>query len=140
MRSRLAARHLSRAGSRGAAQAAQGEADGAPQGLCETQVHGAKHWGRLESAEYMGAAEEAAEAAQNGWSAMLVFKVSLLFFLAGLAEIGGGWLVWAAMREGRPMWWAVVRPAPHARTTRWPTRTTRCCCHRRRSPHRRPMN
>ena len=32
--------------------------------------------------------------------------VSGLFFAAGLAEIGGGWLVWKAVREGAPRWWA----------------------------------
>jgi len=29
-----------------------------------------------------------------------------LFALAALAEIGGAWLVWQAVREGRPWWWA----------------------------------
>ncbi|WP_412026504.1 YnfA family protein [Deinococcus yunweiensis] len=28
----------------------------------------------------------------------------LLFVLAGLAEIGGGYLVWLWLREGRPWW------------------------------------
>ena len=28
------------------------------------------------------------------------------FLAAGLAEIGGGWLVWKAVREGAPRWWA----------------------------------
>ena len=32
--------------------------------------------------------------------------VSGLFFAAGIAEIGGGWLVWKAVREGAPRWWA----------------------------------
>ena len=32
--------------------------------------------------------------------------ISGLFFAAGLAEIGGGWLVWKAVREGAPRWWA----------------------------------
>jgi len=31
-----------------------------------------------------------------------------LFALAGLAEIGGGWLVWQALRGGRPWFWALV--------------------------------
>nr|WP_218913293.1 YnfA family protein [Janibacter alkaliphilus] len=30
----------------------------------------------------------------------------LLFALAALAEIGGAWLVWQAVREGRAWWWA----------------------------------
>jgi small multidrug resistance family-3 protein len=32
--------------------------------------------------------------------------VSGLFLAAGLAEISGGWLVWKAVREGAPRWWA----------------------------------
>jgi small multidrug resistance family-3 protein len=31
-----------------------------------------------------------------------------LFFLAGLCEIGGGWLVWQWMREGRGFTWGLV--------------------------------
>jgi small multidrug resistance family-3 protein len=31
-----------------------------------------------------------------------------LFFLAGLCEIGGGWLVWQWFREGRPLLWGVL--------------------------------
>lgn len=29
-----------------------------------------------------------------------------LFVLAALAEIGGAWLVWQAVRDGKPWWWA----------------------------------
>jgi small multidrug resistance family-3 protein len=32
---------------------------------------------------------------------------TLLFILAGLAEIGGGWLVWQTLRSGRPWSWAL---------------------------------
>ena len=32
----------------------------------------------------------------------------LLFFLAGLCEIGGGWLVWQWMREGRGLSWGLI--------------------------------
>lgn len=35
---------------------------------------------------------------------MELFKSILLFFLAGLAEIGGGYLVWLWLREGRSIW------------------------------------
>jgi drug/metabolite transporter superfamily protein YnfA len=35
-------------------------------------------------------------------------KIGGLFFLSGLAEIGGGWLVWQACREGKPWWWAFI--------------------------------
>jgi small multidrug resistance family-3 protein len=31
-----------------------------------------------------------------------IARAFLLFGLAGLAEIGGGWLVWQQLREGRP--------------------------------------
>ncbi|HEX2912411.1 MAG TPA: YnfA family protein [Chloroflexia bacterium] len=31
-----------------------------------------------------------------------------LFGLAGLAEIGGGWLVWQVVREGASWFWALV--------------------------------
>ncbi|MBG1262060.1 hypothetical protein F8S20_24745 [Nostoc sp. BAE] len=31
---------------------------------------------------------------------------SLLYFLwAGLFEIGGGYLIWLWLREGKPFWW-----------------------------------
>lgn len=30
-----------------------------------------------------------------------------LFILAGLCEIGGGWLVWQSLREHKPAWWGV---------------------------------
>jgi small multidrug resistance family-3 protein len=28
-----------------------------------------------------------------------------LFVLAGVCEIGGGWLMWKWLRDGRPNWW-----------------------------------
>ena len=28
-----------------------------------------------------------------------------LFLVAGVLEVAGGWLVWGALREGRPRWW-----------------------------------
>jgi small multidrug resistance family-3 protein len=35
--------------------------------------------------------------------------VSLLFFvLAGIAEIGGGYLVWLYLREGKPLWFGLL--------------------------------
>src|SRR3990172_1774530 len=30
-----------------------------------------------------------------------------LFLIAGLCEIGGGWLIWQWLREGRPSWWGL---------------------------------
>ncbi len=37
--------------------------------------------------------------------------IGALFVLAGLCEIGGGYLVWGWMREGRPLAWAALGAA-----------------------------
>lgn len=37
-----------------------------------------------------------------------VTRALVLFALAGLAEIGGGWLVWQWLREDRPWPWGLV--------------------------------
>ena len=37
-----------------------------------------------------------------------VARAIVLFGLAGLAEIGGGWLMWQWLREGRPWPWGVI--------------------------------
>ena len=37
-----------------------------------------------------------------------VARAVLLFAAAGLAEIGGGWLMWQWLREGRPWPWGVA--------------------------------
>jgi drug/metabolite transporter superfamily protein YnfA len=34
-----------------------------------------------------------------------------LYLLAGVCEIGGGWLVWQALRSSRPWWWALLGSA-----------------------------
>ena len=34
-----------------------------------------------------------------------------LFFAAGVLEIGGGWMWWQALREGRPWWYALIGSA-----------------------------
>jgi small multidrug resistance family-3 protein len=39
---------------------------------------------------------------------MLVAKSLTLFVLAGLCEIGGGYLVWLWLREGRSLWYAIA--------------------------------
>ena len=36
----------------------------------------------------------------------MILRMTLLFVLAAAAEIGGAWLIWQAVREGRPWWWA----------------------------------
>ena len=35
-------------------------------------------------------------------------KAIVLFVLAGLAEIGGGYLVWLSIREGKPVVWGIA--------------------------------
>ncbi|MDF2606403.1 MAG: hypothetical protein K0S34_593 [Bacillales bacterium] len=32
----------------------------------------------------------------------------LIFIIAGLAEIGGGYLVWLWLREGKPLWYGII--------------------------------
>ncbi|CAM9364320.1 unnamed protein product [Choristocarpus tenellus] len=42
------------------------------------------------------------------WSTRSVAQSIAAFFLAGICEIGGGWLVWQSLRERRPWWYAVL--------------------------------
>ena len=37
---------------------------------------------------------------------MTVARIAILFLLAAVAEIGGAWLVWQAVRESKPWWFA----------------------------------
>lgn len=37
-----------------------------------------------------------------------MFKAILLFVLAGLAEIGGGYLIWLWLREAWPFWYGII--------------------------------
>ncbi|MCG7409948.1 YnfA family protein [Paenibacillus sp. ACRRX] len=37
-----------------------------------------------------------------------MFIAILLFIAAGLAEIGGGYLVWLWLREAKPLWYGIV--------------------------------
>lgn len=60
----------------------------------------------------------------------MVIKSILIFLLAGLCEIGGGYLVWLWLKEGKPFWYglagglililygvvATLQPANFART------------------------
>jgi small multidrug resistance family-3 protein len=38
---------------------------------------------------------------------MVAVRTGLLFILAAIAEIGGCWLIWQAVRESRPWWLAL---------------------------------
>jgi small multidrug resistance family-3 protein len=35
-------------------------------------------------------------------------RTIMLYLIAGLAEIGGGWLVWQWLREGRSVGWGIL--------------------------------
>jgi len=41
------------------------------------------------------------------WTPSAIAASVLLFCIAGVTEIGGGWLVWQSIREERPWWWAL---------------------------------
>jgi len=45
---------------------------------------------------------------KSEWTGGKVVLALVLFLAAGLAEIGGGWLVWQTIREGRRWWLAVL--------------------------------
>lgn len=39
---------------------------------------------------------------------MIILKSILIFILAGFCEIGGGYLVWLCLKEGKPWWYGVA--------------------------------
>ena len=39
---------------------------------------------------------------------MALVKSFLLFILAGLFEIGGGYLIWQWLKNDKPLWWGIV--------------------------------
>jgi drug/metabolite transporter superfamily protein YnfA len=42
------------------------------------------------------------------WTLARVVQAIAVFVMAGIAEIGGGWLVWKAVREHKPWWWGLA--------------------------------
>ncbi|GMH41031.1 hypothetical protein BSKO_08941 [Bryopsis sp. KO-2023] len=52
--------------------------------------------------------EEEEGGSPGGWTLATVAKSLAVFVLAGLFEIGGGWLVWQTVREKRPFWLAIL--------------------------------
>lgn len=38
----------------------------------------------------------------------MLIRAVLLFFLAGLSEIGGGYLIWQWLKNGKPFWIGIV--------------------------------
>lgn len=57
------------------------------------------------------AMEPAAKAAV-AWTPAKVAATIGLFLLAGLAEIGGGWLMWQTLRNSKPWFYAVAGEHP----------------------------
>lgn len=39
---------------------------------------------------------------------MDVFRSLAIFILAGLCEIGGGYLIWLWLKEGKPLWYGIT--------------------------------
>lgn len=39
---------------------------------------------------------------------MNILKSFLLFVLAGLCEIGGGYLIWQWLKEDKPLWYGII--------------------------------
>lgn len=42
------------------------------------------------------------------WTPQKIVYSIVLFIVSGIAEIGGGWLVFQAVRSGKPFWWGIV--------------------------------
>lgn len=45
------------------------------------------------------------------WTPKLALLSIFLFILAGIAEIGGGWLIFQTIRVQKPFWWAILGAA-----------------------------
>jgi small multidrug resistance family-3 protein len=39
---------------------------------------------------------------------MLILKTFVVFVIAGLCEIGGGYLIWQWLREHKPVWYGMI--------------------------------
>lgn len=37
-----------------------------------------------------------------------IIQAFILFILAGMAEIGGGYLIWQSLRDGKPLYWGLA--------------------------------
>jgi drug/metabolite transporter superfamily protein YnfA len=79
-----------------------GDADGRASDV-RLSVGGADHRNGVTCSEAPAEAPKA-----FSWTPELVVWSVLLFFIAGLAEIGGGWLIFQAIRVSRPFWWGIL--------------------------------
>lgn len=48
---------------------------------------------------------------ETSWTTAHVLLTILIILLTGLAEIGGGWLVWKCVRDSKPWWWGLFGSA-----------------------------
>lgn len=64
----------------------------------------------LESGSEAADAESSDEPTSSSfqWTAKSAVLAVVLFVVAGVCEIGGGWMVWKAIREGKQFWWAII--------------------------------
>ncbi|CAL8465515.1 g5051 [Coccomyxa elongata] len=80
------------------------------QGVC--RVKRARPWQAATAVALIGLAtvQGLSEASDSGfhWTPAKVVLAIFLFLAAGLCEIGGGWLVWQAVREGKPFYWGIA--------------------------------
>lgn len=88
------------------------EASADPVGLLDSQKGGASRcMGAPDGPAPAPAPQEAAAVDDFVWTVGKVFWSLGLFLAAGLAEIGGGWLVWQAVREGKGWYLALAGSA-----------------------------
>ena len=45
---------------------------------------------------------------KNSNKGIQVIITTILFIVAGLCEIGGGWFIWQVIREGKPVYWLLI--------------------------------
>lgn len=76
-----------------------------------------RRWGRFRIGKENGFGTVAAASSSSAsggvgsgfrWTLARAAQALVVFLMAGIAEIGGGWLVWKAVREGKPWWWALA--------------------------------
>jgi len=78
--------------------------------VLETVEGSTAHVGDLANSSQTSS-EVADQASSFEWTARNVILSIFLFIAAGIAEVGGGWLVWQTIRESKPWFLAVLGSA-----------------------------
>lgn len=60
------------------------------------------------SLEVPGSSSAAGASQTFSWTPAKLVLSLFLFVAAAAAEVGGGWLIWQAIRESRPWWWGLT--------------------------------